>query len=100
MIIGVSMAMRVRAVASLTPRNRERVDVNIGSAPPPSSVDNMPLPLSASCGVRSAGPLVRDRNMSGDCCAIAKANWRAPSGLPATPAKPLRMAGTAAVTLS
>ena len=100
MIIGVTMAMSVLAEASLTPRNLERVDVNIGRAAPPSSVDSMPLPLSASCGVRSASPPVRDRNMSGDCCAIAEANWRAPSGFSATPAKPVRMAGTAAATPS
>jgi hypothetical protein len=48
MIIGVTVAMSVLAEASLTPRNLERTDVKVGRTPPPSSADNMPLPLSAS----------------------------------------------------
>ena len=95
MMIGVSRPSRDRMGPSPMPRNLPTVDANRPDMPPPSSDDNKLVPLSAIC----AGPLrllAMLPSRSVGCSATAFPSCRAPPGLPATSANPLRIAGTAA----
>src|SRR5262245_53531036 len=94
MINGVSKPIRLRVGASPTARNLESVEVSSPSAPPPSNVDRTSIPFAAVCGAEPVRLFTKLPSMSVGCCVTAIANCREPAGVPATLAKPLRIAGT------
>src|SRR5262252_6607663 len=96
MINGVTKPIRLRVGASPTARNLESVEVSSPSAPPPSNVDRTSTPFAAACGAEPVRLFTILPSMSLGCSATTFANCREPAGVPATLAKPLRIAGTIA----